>query len=151
MKLIIARGALACALLASVSAPTSAADGTGSMYLRAPNLRSAPVVLRLSYDAVATVPARPNTPAALLPVDQVQGSIIIPDQTTAPALSRKSFANVSTFTVVQINAKGVVVQRTVFDGVAVMSVDPVGTGDGSMGRRVRFDAAMVHVVPAHAT
>jgi hypothetical protein len=44
-----------------------------------------------------------------------------------------------------VNARGVVVERTVFAGVSVYAVDLIGTGDGNMVRRVRFGAAKVSV------
>jgi hypothetical protein len=139
------RGSALCALLASTMLLGVAPQGSGSMYLRAPNLPVAPIVERLSYDAVATVPARANTPAALLPVDRVEGAMVLAADETSPAVDRSSFNSISTFTVVQVNDRGVVVQRTVFRGVSVESVDMVGTGDGSMVRRVRFDADKVIV------
>ncbi len=146
MTRISSSGRAAGALVASLSllgiAPTAAG---GSMYLRAPNLRVAPVVERLDYDAVATVPARPHTPASLLPEDRVEGALMLPADVLSPNVDRSSFAGVSTFTIVQVDGHGVVVRRTAFRGVSVRSVDMVGTGDGNMARRVRFEAAAVFV------
>jgi hypothetical protein len=141
---MMSRALTVSALFASV-ALLGAAPASGSMYLRAPNLRMAPVVQSLDYDAVATVPARPHTPPSLLPVDRVEGNITLPADETNPAVDRSTFDGVSTFTVVQVNARGVVVERTVFAGVSVYAVDLIGTGDGNMVRRVRFGAAKVSV------
>jgi hypothetical protein len=134
---------IACGLCASFFFLGAATQPPGSMYLRLSNTRTAPVVANLSYDAVATVPQSPRVSLALLPVDQVQGSMIIANGSATRRIDRSDFKGVSSFTVVQVDTDGNVVQRTTFKGITIESVDPVG--DGSTARRVRFVADSVSV------
>ena len=145
----VTRSRMFCALFASLALLGAASKSSGSMYLRAPNLHTAPVVQSLKYDAIATIPARANTPASLLPPDRVEGAMILPAAENAPSVSRSTFRGITTFTVVQLNERGAVVQRTLFSGVSVRSVDFVGGGNGSMVQRVNFDAAKVVVTNPH--
>jgi hypothetical protein len=115
------------------------------MYLRLSNMRTAPTVAKLSYDAVATVPQSPKVSLALLPVDQVQGSMVITYGSATRRINRDDFKGVSSFTVVQVDDSGNVVQRTTFKGITIESVDMIGIGGGSMARRVRFVADSVSV------
>jgi len=139
---------LAGAFLALLPLLGMAPQTASSMYLRIENMHAAPAVSGLSYDAVATVPQRPNTPAALLPADQVIGSMVVPAD-TKPRLDRSTFKGVTTFTVVAVNADGVVVERTSFTGVSIHAVVPV-KAPGS-GKRIEFGAQAVVVSTPHGT
>jgi hypothetical protein len=125
---------LAATWLMSLGATTAA---PASIYLRLPQVQQAPAVQDFTYDAIATVPAVPGTPAALMPQDTVEGVLAIPASANVPLQPGRSWTSL---VIVETNEKGAVIRRTTFRHVSIKALKD----DGSL-ERVRFRAASVDV------
>ena len=132
-----------CGSLALLALLGATAAVPGNMYVRLSATHAAAVSV-LSYDGIATVPQQPGTPAALLPPDRVEATLV------TPAVADGAFAGngphrYASWTVVEMDSHGKVVRRTIFHGVTIRSISADQTGAGADARRVRFSAASVTV------
>jgi hypothetical protein len=115
-----------------------------SIYLRLPQVQQSPAVHDFTYDAIATVPAVPGTPASLLPPDRVEGVLVIPASATLPIQPGRSWTSL---VIVETDENGTVIRRTTFHHVSIKELNSTQKAEGSSLERVRFRAASVDVTP----